>query len=286
MKTIVVLMLLIPLSVLSQEEEEILVEYIWPENEEVNVRTLLVRENEEGEKRIFAGTSSECLWISDDAGENWVQREWKHGLTAGLGTIFDLAVTPSGRILAATFGGVFASDDDGESWRYIFDKTTIGALAVISGKIFAGGYGIWVSEDDGETWEMVAEWPELASNVSTIIETPSGTILAGNESGSADTTTFRGIIRSTDGGKTWEFSNQGLTGWGKNIRELASWPLGFISSDVYLASADGGMWKSDDDGASWYRLKVGSIWSHSVGVFNPLGVFLGLFQSFYQVLSP
>jgi photosystem II stability/assembly factor-like uncharacterized protein len=72
-----------------------------------------------------------ALYRSDDAGEHWIRLE------QGLPSPFDamvrsLVLDEAGNVYAASGNELFASFDDGESWKLVAgDLPTVRALAVV-----------------------------------------------------------------------------------------------------------------------------------------------------------
>ena len=65
-----------------------------------------------------------------------------------------------------------------------------------------------------------------------------------------------GVVRSRDGGRTWERTEQGLpTPLRANVEAmaLAAWPGGF---SLFLGTTDGDVFGSDDGGASWQAVAL------------------------------
>ena len=71
--------------------------------------------------------------------------------------------------------------------------------------------------------------------------------------------TSKGVLRTTDGGKTWNAINGDLTGAANVVRSVAIHP---VKPDIMLRAAgrvvngqwDGGLWKTTDGGKSWTKL--------------------------------
>jgi hypothetical protein len=250
------------------------IDYRWPDSLkgfQENVWCLLVKDG-----IIFAGTSDMYLFVSTDTGKTWIQRGPKSGLTIDLGLVWGLAVTPSGKLLLAGFSGMYSSTDNGVSWKEIpmfHGHYVYNFLVSRSGKIFStSSYGICVSSDDGNTWHQVGD--TLARSALCLAQTPSGTILAGDLR-PFEMNSSSGILRSTDDGNTWTLSNNGLTGTSKNIESIAAYPSGF-SQEVFLATYMDGAYYSNNDGLSWSHINdIPLILGRAVGVFPPLGVFIG-----------
>lgn len=210
------------------------------------------------------------MWVSTDTGKSWDRRDWRHGLNAPFGTIFALAVTPSGRILAGTEEGVYMSINNGNNWqRVAFNERSSFFLISQSGAIFSGFDGIFKSTNNGLTWTQIAD-TSIAGGIRRMVQTPSGIIVAGSISPFLET--VRGIIRSTNGGQTWYFSNTGLIGWAKSIVDMAAWPDG--NSEVLIATYLDGIYRSPDAGITWQKInEIKEPLGDAVGILPPLGVF-------------
>jgi len=272
--TLVWLMLFISIS-FGQSFSVLSIEHRWPDSLkglQHNVKCILVKDG-----IIFVGTGRNYLWVSADTGKSWSQRNWRHGLDAPFGTIFALTVTPSGKILAGTEGRIYASTNNGNLWQRVFSGSTTTCFLVTQGAILAGGgWGIFRSINDGITWTKIVD-TSLARNVWRMVQTPAGIILAGNFS--AFLQQAKGIIRSTDNGQSWNFANNGLSGWGLSIWDLAAYPAGFTgfnSEEVYMVSYYAGAYKSTDGGLNWQHIdEINIIYGGGAIVFPPLGIFLG-----------
>jgi photosystem II stability/assembly factor-like uncharacterized protein len=261
-------------------QQPISIEYRWPyslKGEQVNVKCLLVKDG-----LIFAGTSGQYLWVSADTGKTWVQKNGSNGLRIDWGDIFDITVTPSGKVLAATWNGVYASTDNGNNWQRVSSNRTIYSLFVTRSSTILAAVApqyidptkIWRSSDDGLTWFPVADTTPVAA-LGGFTQTPSGVIVVG--SGGPYLGDGAGVLRSLDDGQTWSVSSLGLSGWAKNTTgKLAANPTG-SSREVYMTSYLSGAFKSDDDGLSWTHIdEITEIWGGTAGVFPPLGVFIAV----------
>jgi len=92
---------------------------------------------------------------------SYAQDFWQHTNGPCGGMICSLAVDSSGHLFAGTYGGIFRSIDNGDSWTKVntgLTNTYILYLAVnSSGDLFAGtsGGGVFRSTDNGNSWTQV-----------------------------------------------------------------------------------------------------------------------------------
>lgn len=106
--------------------------------------------------------------------------------------------------LAATDDGLFISVDQGQKW---YGQTVAGDLdfSVVNGYengtvTLVGPKGAYLSPDEGKTWTTVS-LPKYVSGVYDLTLTPGPTLWLA---------TRQGAVRSTDGGKSWQYMLGGL----------------------------------------------------------------------------
>jgi photosystem II stability/assembly factor-like uncharacterized protein len=187
--------------------------------------------------RIFAGTFDRGLWRSRDGGETWTQMgDGAQGIAQA--RVLSVAVSPAHRP-----GGVSA--------------------------VFAGTEPslLYRSEDDGATWHASSQLPELPSATTWSFpprpwthhvrwiaphHTDSGLLFAGIELG--------GVMRSRDGGETWEDRKPGSY---HDSHALLTHPL--APGRVYEAAGEG-VARSDDAGDTWQPVDAGKALGYTVGL--------------------
>ena len=214
------------------------------------------------------------------------------GPTNVSGRVTDVAVADHGtsrRLYAGTCcGGVWKSDDFGQTWQVVFDEaasTSTGALAVApsnpdivwigtgESNIFRSSYsgvGVYKSTDNARTWQHMGLTD--TGTVGRIIINPTNPDIvyvasAGHEWNENET---RGVFKTTDGGKSWKkvlFISQ-KTG----VNDIAMDPSD--PNTLYAAAwerqrrhwndprpepafTEGGVFKSTDGGNTWARLTNG-----------------------------
>ena len=160
-------------------------------------------------------------------------------------------------LLVGTFmGGVYASNDRGQSWRRWPRALPIGAarnvadIVVLDGGrtiVLAGGTGIYRSADGGESWKRVeAGLPEGDHRVLSLVQgkrNPAILFAALEEESGV------GIYRSTDGGAEWERFGQ-LNG----VDDLA---LSGDGRTLFALQLGQGLFRGDDRGISGPPLDSG-----------------------------
>jgi photosystem II stability/assembly factor-like uncharacterized protein len=144
------------------------------------------------DQRIFAAVAGEGLYRSEDGGGSFEE------VSSGVGpAVYGLAVTPSGRVLAADQRGVSASDDGGSTWKVLLEEVAVG-LAVSPADedtiLVTTPTGVVRSADGGETWDEVQPIPDGAWPVAFAPSEPERAYVVGFD---------RKLYRSDDAGATW-----------------------------------------------------------------------------------
>lgn len=186
-------------------------------------------------------------------------------------------------IMGTTGGGVWMTDDAGESWVNVtdgfLDVSSVGAVEVAPGDpnvIYVGtgsagirgnvitGRGVWRSTDRGRSWSFMGL--ENVGLIGKIQVDPRNADVAfvavlGNGFGKNEE---RGVYRTRNGGASWEqvlfvadsVGAVDLVMNPKNPRELYAgmWRAERKPWTLIDASRDGGIWKTVDGGDTWTRL--------------------------------
>jgi len=170
------------------------------------------------------------------------------------GQVKALAVNRAGSIFAGTtYGGVFKSTDNGQSWNQSnsgLTDTCVTCFAFSSnGHVFAGTWsqGIFRSTDDGQTW--------MATNSGLTDLSPPG--IRGidlSSTGIVFAARAGGVFRSTDEGMSWRTVNKGIV-----FVEMTSLVVEPRSGYVFAAAAfasGGTLYRSVNNGDSWTDLSA------------------------------
>src|SRR6516225_5565587 len=196
---------------------------------------------------------------------------------------------PSVFYMAAVNGGVWKTDDFGNTWKPIFDEQSsgsVGALAVAPSDpniIYVGsgeglqrpdlavGDGIYKSTDGGESWRHLGL--RDGQQIATILVDPGNAkrVFAAVLGHPYGPNTERGVFRSLDGGETWQrvLYRDEDSGAADVVFEpgnpqtlyaslwaarVAPWE---IRSGASFTGRGSGLFKSVDGGTTWRELTQG-----------------------------
>ncbi len=196
-------------------------------------------------------------------------------------------VDPSRYYAGGADGGVFKSTDGGVTWSPIFDfapVAAIGALALNRANpddIWVGtgesnprntveaGDGIWHSRDGGRSWTHLGLDGTYAISSIVIDPNDANDIVVGALGNPFAPTQDRGAYRTTDGGKHWQRTL--FVAQDAGVSDIASDPANprrllagvwEFQRTPWSASAGGyrgGIFASDDGGATWRQLRGGGL---------------------------
>lgn len=199
------------------------------------------------EPTIFVGTSS-GLHRSTDGGTKWTQVGQREITSAVHDTVW-----PGPQLYAATDGGLFVSEDVGDSWDELdggLPKVPLLSVVVsqyflADPKIFVGtrGAGLYRSVDGGEHFEPVGGVPMRSSTVHALYWWNS-LLLIGTDDG---------LYMSDDAGDTLRDAEE-LEG--HTVLSLLVPAAESFQSDI-LVGTDKGVFKSSDGGATFRLLTEG-----------------------------
>jgi photosystem II stability/assembly factor-like uncharacterized protein len=185
-------------------------------------------------------------------GQNWTLSV--QGISGYLGSAVAVDPTNPRTLFLTTLdgGGIFKSTDNGTTWTQTYFGGDAHAIAVDpfdSTHVLAAArsQGLMESHDGGLTWSQITNLPAPPTNQTVYImgisfhPTMPGVILISTQGGGVE------VLRSTDGGASWQIANSGL-------------PSNDCYSPVVVSPTDpktlflgmfGGLYESTDLGNSW-----------------------------------
>jgi ligand-binding sensor domain-containing protein len=220
----------------------------------------------QGDQSLIAGGG---LSYTKDQGKTWThipqpvdsrdEQDYFPTTTNVQNTTWDIAFVDSTIWIASWGGGLRRSDDMGKTWQVvttdgeIFDvknKLNHVAFSLLNenGNLWVGtAEGISKSADNGKTWERFTHQNQeapISGNfvVAVAYQEYNHTVWAATNT-AVDTSERRGLSKTNNGGHTWEVSLQGVF-----VHNIS-----FDGARVYAASDDG-IFFSDDEGATWYKI--------------------------------
>jgi hypothetical protein len=252
----------------------------------------------------FHPTDSDVVWMgtcmgpykSVDGGRNWVSKRNGMGRKIGSGysvMIEKILFVPNDPLHLLAFGGssrhwnqsetfgwIWESLDDGETWKHIatLDKNgfsqaekkgvNIWSAQYVPGSVaelnvLADDIGWWTSDDNGKTWQK-KEYQGVSGGISGLTFNPVNPdvvwVTTHNYSNDGKSKLLPGgVFKSIDGGKTFKPSDIGIakvatgdgnqTSWFKKIAVSAQNPKVLYVNDQAWNSAI--IYKSIDGGGSW-----------------------------------
>ncbi len=238
---------------------------------------------------VWVGTEPAHLFRSADYGESWTElptlrmvpghETWTFPAPPHTSHVKHIHFDPRDtRILYVGIeqGALLKSVDEGQTWRELTgyyrpedcSYKDIHRLAIHPARperlFLATGMGLYRSDDGGETWVHLTFRDSRVGYPDSLVlgpDDPDVVYLSGASQSPGAWRTSRsawpGILRSRDGGRTWEELREGLPdALHANFEALtlASWPGGF---SLFLGTTDGDVFASDDEGATWDRIAAG-----------------------------
>ncbi len=164
---------------------------------------------------------------STDYAQTWQESSTGMAGYSNVSGIFDYAFADDQTVFAATWGGLFRSDDAGDTWTLLPGAPQFGSQVKVAPDFNESGhmmlrvvYGfvLYLSHDGGATWTIPQIWPpdtattSTANNVFDMVYSPD---FANDQT--IFITSQNGIWRSTDAGVNWTqlsigyFSNMAIS---------------------------------------------------------------------------
>ena len=210
---------------------------------------------------------------------------WRGGRANAVAGIPSMPLT---YFVGYTGGGLWRTDNAGNSWRNIsdgqFKSGTIGAIAVapsdpnviyvgtgehaVRGQSSTYGDGVYKSTDQGRTWRNIGLGATRQVGAVRVHPQNPDVVYVAAQGDRWKGTADRGVYRSTDGGKTWMLvlkgenatsgaSDLAMDPSNPRILYAAMWDHQRLPWMVRSGGPGSGIWKSLDGGDTWTRLTEG-----------------------------
>ena len=196
--------------------------------------------------------------VSNDGGRTWDRRD------TGLEdfSVRAIAIDPNDASFVVVGGltGVYRSFDSGKSWDKISDQINVESLAIdprTRDRIFVGTWRQgWRTDDGGKNWKHVAEGMVLDTDMFHITIDPS-------KPDNVWVATCGWVYNSQNGGDKWTRYRDGF-----NNRRIHDVDVDPCDKDVVYAGSVAGLYRTEDQGKSWYVVTDESLVINSV-VLHP-----------------
>jgi len=242
---------------------------------------------------FYMGVNNGGVWKTDDAGRTW-RPLFDEQPTQSIGSLAVAPSDP--RVIYAGSGeglqrpdlsvgdGIYKSTDGGETWEHLGlrDGQQIPVVLVDPhdpNRVFAAvlGHpygpnaerGVFRSTDGGRTWEKVLYRNENTGAADLAFDPADARVLYASlwaarqapwEIGASFQVPGSGLYKSTDGGGTWQPLTRGLPSAAEGLGRIGIGVAPSRPGRVYLQvdanAAHGGLYRSDDGGASWRRVNA------------------------------
>jgi photosystem II stability/assembly factor-like uncharacterized protein len=205
---------------------------------------------------LYLGTSDGHVFRSENGGARWqlLGRVGEHADAVIMSMLVDR--TNSRRIFAGTQthssgeSGIFRSDDSGQNWRLVgLRGQTVRAIAqsASSPDLFVAGTldGVYRSKDEGKTWERISPkgHADLLNFDSLAIDPQNPDLIYAG--------TYHLAWKTNDGGRTWVPIHTGMI----DDSDVMSLNLSRTDSSKIFATACSGMYRSDNRGDNWTKIR-------------------------------
>lgn len=239
-----------------------------PANVGGRTRAIVVDPDVSDKNTWYAGSASGGIWKTTDGAENWINLS--NDLTnLSVNALFmapsnhDIIYAGTGESFPGSANnlgnGIWKSDDRGESWSQMASTATDEKFSYVNRLwvnpidadivIAATEYGVFKTSNGGVDWVQVYESDPWYHGIEVLAAHPSeeNIIYAGEHS--------KGVLRTLDGGDTWELASEGLIEGGRY--ELAVSPVNkdVVYASINVSNNESFVYVSRNGGGFWYRYK-------------------------------
>jgi photosystem II stability/assembly factor-like uncharacterized protein len=240
---------------------------------------------------FYIGVNNGGVWKTDDSGRTW-RPLFDSQPTQSIGSLAVAPSDP--RVIYVGSGeglqrpdlsvgdGIYKSTDGGETWEHLGlrDGQQIPALRVDPhdpNRVFAAvlGHpygpnaerGVFRSTDGGKSWEKVLYRDENTGAIEVVFDPADSRILYASlwaarqapwEIGASFQVPGSGLFKSTDGGASWQRLDGGLPSAAEKLGRIGIAVAPSRPARIYLLvdadASHGGLYRSDDAGASFHRV--------------------------------
>ncbi|MBN1339268.1 MAG: PKD domain-containing protein [Bacteroidales bacterium] len=138
--------------------------------------------------------------------------------------------------------------------------------------------GLWRTDDAGSTWISYTDnLPTLGVSSIVVDYSNADAILMGTGDRDAGDAAGMGVLKSLDGGMTWNLSNNGMGN--VTVGRMIQHPV--LSNTIYAATT-GGIFKSTDGGNTWVNKKAGGYKEIVFRPGNPSVIYAAAGGDFYK----
>lgn len=205
---------------------------------------------------LYVSGESGAMFRSTNNGESMVLS--RNGLPQS--TYYDIAAIGSSIFVGSDSPqGIYRSTDGGQNWEPAnsgIEDRRLERLLAQGNTLYAAGYdGVYRTTDLGESWSDLSNG--LSNYWINCLAINGTTLFIGTDSSTKDGTAGPGILRSTNGGMSWEPANTGIALNG-NGRLPSFFGLAVIGTTIYAGAVDeNGIYRSTDNGATWEPARNG-----------------------------